>query len=272
MVNANHHGASRHLNNSSQWAAWWPGEAPLIYNGQHYTINPVTMDVINIVVSNDNMTIPGYIKIYPVSTDTLSIHWEFVKTSSSNPIQRIKNYFFTRQLNKNFHHIMEVMKEFMETPKNLYGIEVQQTTVTDTILMTIKTEINHYPQTEDVYKLVEKLRDYIKRSHAQETNEPMLNILEIDSARYQYMVAIPVNKALPGKGEIKMKRMIPGNILVTEIRGGEETIADAFKSFDNLVSDYRKTSPAIPFQSLITNRQEVRDTSRWITKLYYPIH
>ena len=85
------------------------------------------------------------------------------------------------------------------------------------------------------------------------------------------MVAIPVNKVLPDAGEIQMKRMIPGNILVTEIRGGEATIDAAFDTFDKLITDYRKTSPAIPFQLLITNRQVVRDTSKWITKLYYPV-
>ena len=29
-------------------------------------------------------------------------------------------------------------------------------------------------------------------------------------------------------------------------------------------------SPAIPFESLITNRLEEPDTSKWVTKIYYP--
>ena len=271
IVNANQHAASRHISNQAQWSSWWPGETPLKYEGKLYTINQLAFDATNVIISDITDSISGLMKLYSLSTDTISIQWEFKKNASSNPIQRVKDYFFVKRTSQQFNQVITAMKEFMDSPRNLYGFEVQETTVPDTLMMAIKTVIDHYPNTDDVYKLVERLRDYIKRSQAVETNQPMLNILKIDSARYQYMVAIPVNKALPGEGEIEFKRMIPGNILVSEIRGGEATIDCAFKSFDNFITDYRRKSPAIPFQSLITNRQEVRDTSRWITKLYYPV-
>lgn len=271
MVNANQHAASRHINNQMQWSSWWPGETPLLYEGRQYTINPLAFDATKVIISGNSNSITGLMKLYPLSTDTLSIQWDFKKDASSNPIQRVKDYFFVKQTSHQFNQIITAMKEFMDAPRNLYGFEVQETIVPDTLMVAIKTVIDHYPNTDDVYKLVERLRDYIKRSQADETNQPMLNILKIDSSKYQYMVAIPVNKVLPGEGEIQMKRMIPGNILVTEIRGGEATIDAAFDTFDKLIADYRKTSPAIPFQLLITNRKVVRDTSKWITKLYYPV-
>ena len=270
-VSANPTAASRHINNPAQWSSWWPGETPLVFEDRQYTINPLTFDAANMIITNDKDSMSGIIKLYPLSTDSLSIHWEFTKEASANPIQHIKNYFFVKRTRNQLNDIIESMKEFISSPQNLYGFEVEQTTVTDTLLVAIKTSIDHYPNTDDVYRLVERLRNYIKQSNAEETNVPMLNILKIDSTKYQYMVAIPVNKILPGEGEIQMKRMIPGNILVTEIRGGEATIDAAFNSFDNLITDYKRKSPAIPFQLLITNRQEVRDTSRWITKLYYPV-
>jgi hypothetical protein len=39
----------------------------------------------------------------------------------------------------------------------------------------------------------------------------------------------------------------------------------------NYVEDNKKTSPAIPYQSLITNRLTETDTTKWVTKLYYPV-
>src|SRR5690606_8751103 len=262
---------SRHLGNPMQWSAWWHGDTPFTYDDQQYTIHPLTLDATNVVITHNNDSLSGIIKLYPLSTDTISVQWEFAKQTSADPIQRVKDYFFVKHTRKQMNEIMESMKEFMGSPRNLYGFEVEQTTVTDTLLVAIKTWIDHYPNTNDVYKLVERLRNYIRNEGAEEVNQPMLNILQIDSTHYQYMVAIPVNKVLPGEGEIQMKRMIPGNILVTEIRGGEASIDAAFHSFDNLVKDYKRKSPAIPFQLLITNRQEVRDTSKWITKLYYPV-
>ncbi len=66
--------------------------------------------------------------------------------------------------------------------------------------------------------------------------------------------------------------MFPGKILSTEIKGGEYAVETGFKELSNYISDNQLTSPAIPFQSLVTNRVMEPDTSKWITKLYYPIY
>lgn len=270
QIAANLNAASRHLLNYAQWASWWPGDSLLHLNDHHYLVKPVAMDVTEVTISGNKNITPGYIKFYPVSNDTISIVWQFELPGTSHPIERVKNYFYARALKDDVLLIIKSMANFIQTPQNLYGFDVQQTTVKDTLLVATRTAINHYPNTDEVYKLVDKLRKYIKQSNAKETNQPMLHINKVDSM-YQYMVAIPVDKELPGQGDIQMKRMVPGNILVAEIKGGEATINEALQAFENLISDYKQTSPAIPFQLLVTNRQEVRDTSRWITKLYYPI-
>jgi len=65
--------------------------------------------------------------------------------------------------------------------------------------------------------------------------------------------------------------MIRGNILVAEIKGGIYSVNEAERQLVNYANDYKKISPAIPFQSLVTNRQLEPDTSKWVTRLYYPI-
>jgi hypothetical protein len=93
----------------------------------------------------------------------------------------------------------------------------------------------------------------------------------VDSVHYQTMVAIPVNKPLPGRGPILAKRMVPGNILVAEVRGGTAAVEEGFRQLDAYVSEHRTRPPGLPFQSLVTDRRTEPDTSKWITRLYYPI-
>ncbi|HLL44934.1 MAG TPA: hypothetical protein VK369_17410 [Segetibacter sp.] len=88
---------------------------------------------------------------------------------------------------------------------------------------------------------------------------------------YETMVAIPVNRLLESNRQFVFKRMVPGNILVSEVNGGVFTVQEARRQMDNYVEDNELTSPAIPFESLITDRLKEKDTSKWITKLYYPI-
>ena len=50
-----------------------------------------------------------------------------------------------------------------------------------------------------------------------------------------------------------------------------ENYRKAFDNFENYRSDYTILSPAIPYQLMITDRIKESDTTKWVTKFYYPI-
>ena len=166
---------------------------------------------------------------------------------------------------------LQRLRQFMQSERNMYGFAIARERVTDTLLVVTKMQDTTKPTVETYYGLIKKLRDYIARAGAQETNYPMLNISKIDSTHYQTMVAIPVNKELPGSGDIVAKRMIPGNILVAEVHGGTATVTNGLHQLDAYVMEHQFTQPGLPFQSLVTDRLSEHDTSKWITKLYYPV-
>jgi hypothetical protein len=58
---------------------------------------------------------------------------------------------------------------------------------------------------------------------------------------------------------------------MAEVKGGLFSVINGEEELTYYLSDYKKNSPAIPFQSLVTNRLLEIDTSKWVTKLYYPI-
>jgi len=100
----------------------------------------------------------------------------------------------------------------------------------------------------------------------------MLNIKKTDSATYTAQVGLPVDRALPQKGDISLKWMMKGgNILAGEVTGGQEQIEEAQKQMELYIGDYQRSIIAIPFQMLITDRTKEPDSSKWITMIYYPV-
>lgn len=168
------------------------------------------------------------------------------------------------------HEILSLLQGFLKI-EHVYGLNIQRTRVTDSLLVTTKITGQKYPATEEYYDLIKKLQNYMAANEAAPVNYPMLNIAEIDSNNFVTTVAIPVNKVLPDKGAILFKRMFSGNILTAEVKGGVFVIEEGFKQLNHYISDYQLVSPAIPFQSLVTDRLMETDTSKWITKLYYPV-
>jgi len=82
---------------------------------------------------------------------------------------------------------------------------------------------------------------------------------------------IALSLRLSGIDSFIDEMMKAGNILVTEVKGGPSIINNAFKQMDTYVTDHERIPPAIPFLSLVTNRVQEPDTSKWITRIYYPV-
>jgi hypothetical protein len=168
--------------------------------------------------------------------------------------------------------VLNHFKNFVSKEENIYGLQIQRGRVTDTLLVTAKMQTTHYPTPSDYYPLIDELKKYITGNSAQETDFPMLHIEAQNTGLYRIMVAVPVNKKIPDRGAIVAKRMVPGNILTADVKGGMTAVNEGLNKFEHFISDYQFTTPAISFQSLITNRMQEPDTSKWITKLCFPVY
>jgi len=209
-----------------------------------------------------------------MTSDSSSLHWVAAITmQDQNPFNRIKYYYAAIKLKESMAGLLDEMKTYLEHPLNIYGIEVTEIRLKDSLLISTKKAAAIMSLTVDeVYKQVKKLQDYAASQNAAATNSPMLNIQQIDSTHYEFMVGLPVNKKIPETADIQIKLMPPGGkMLITEIKGGPNTIRNSMKLFDVYKQDAKRTSPAIPFELLITNRAAEPDTSKWITRLYYPV-
>jgi hypothetical protein len=56
-----------------------------------------------------------------------------------------------------------------------------------------------------------------------------------------------------------------------EVKGGFLTIDAAYKELQLFIEDYQRTSMAIPFESLITDRRIEQDTMKWISIICQPV-
>lgn len=120
--------------------------------------------------------------------------------------------------------------------------------------------------------MIEKLKNYLHEKGAKAESFPMLNVQYIDTKNYVVQVALPVDKKIIEGSNISLKWMVKGsNVLTGEVIGGIKNIADSMKEFDKYISDYQRSVIAMPFQLLITDRLKEPDTTKWITRLYYPV-
>ena len=279
LVHANSRSVQRVMMDEKKWKEWWPGKTQLTssgpiftYNGYTYSIVDRKLTTIDFSVADGSFSTNVSLNFIPLSADSVAFTMVGEKTLPATPAKRLQYYFKTTQLSKDFTVLLQNMQAFYSNADNIYDVHIEKALVVDSTLITTSATSKGQPTVESVYALIEKLKNYAAAQGASQTGYPMLNIRTTDSINFLTRVAIPVNKKLPSSGDIEYRWMLGGgNILITEVKGGPAALNAALLQMETYISDHNRVAPAIPFQSLITDRSKENDTSKWITRIYYPV-
>jgi len=279
-ANANQNGVYRFLTDASNWSTWWPGSSltgkggdTVFETGGYRFQKPMPgYNRFNLMVEKGGDTDSSFLQLFSPGGDSLTIAWTASVNTGSNPINKIRNYFKAKELGKTLNIVLTAMEKHISDAKNIYGIPIKKEKVKTEFLVAMENTFSQYPSTVDIYQMINKIRNYLVQEHAKEADHPMVHIKSYDSTHFQAQVAIPVDKALTETADISLKRMLTnGNILVAEVTGGKTKTDDAMKQVEIYVSDHKYYNVALPFYSLVTDRMNVQDTSKWVTRIYYPI-
>ncbi len=276
-------GAFRFISDQRQWAKWWPhasaaggpnattGDA-LSYNNDKYQITQILRNTVEVRIHHDDSDFQSTIRLVPLPLDSVGIEWECSIRAGLNPFRRVLAYQQAKIIFYNMAGILHHLQSFAEDKKNVYGFDIKQVSTKDTFLVTTKAVFSSYPSTANTYQLINKLKDYIDQQDAKQTGYPIINITQLDTNRFQVITAVPVNKQLTDNGPIFFTRMVPGQFLAIDVKGGPSQVQEAVNQLHLYFSDYQRTSMAIPFQALITDRVAQPDTLQWNTRIYQPVY
>lgn len=274
-IHARYNAAARVISQRHYWQQWWPGivlsDSLYEYQQLHFTTGRMGLNTANVLVEKKEDKIAGTISAIFIENDSSAIEFQSQIPLSFNPISRVLLLLKARSIKKDVNEFMLAMQQKFETKRALYGIDIIQEKVKDSSLIALRRSFDIFPKSTEIYEMVQSLNNHIIEQGGVVVNPPMLNIYTEDSVQYEAMVALPVNKDLPVKAPYMLKKMVLGNILVAEVTGDIAAINKAQMELNNYVEDLQKVAPAIPYQSLVTNRLTQPDSSKWITRLYYPV-
>jgi hypothetical protein len=263
-------GVYRCVSSESSWNKWLDKSAGLL--PKKVIVTSSFMNVVNVLILDKNDSIKTTMELLSLKSDSTIVQWKFSAATALNPVTRILKYNQAVEIKKDMDSMLHQLKLFVSKDENIYGFTAHEASTKDTILISTKINLTHYPSTKDIYDLIDKVKNYAAKSSAQITNYPMYNVTKIEGDTIRLMVAIPVNKAVKQAGSISPVRMVPGRFLVAQVTGGNATVQNAFNQMQLYFSEHNRTAMAIPFAYLITDRREEADTAKWITKIYAPVY
>lgn len=270
----------RSLSDEKNWLLWWPGSKPagtgfparFTYKNKTYTLLEKRFSSYVVSVSDGQDSLLTELVLLPLQNGTAEAAWLSAIAAGSAPFTRIKSWWWAKSLASDLRALLHDLKSFYGSEERLYGFPIREGLVSDSLLVFTRKTTEAPLSTDGIYNMVDRLQAFIRKNGAVQTGDPMLNVVAAGDSVYTTRVALPVSKRLPDEGDVQFKWMLGnGNILVTEVKGGPAQIKAAFEQMQNYIQDHMRTAPAIEFQSLVTDRRAEPDTSKWMTKLYWPV-
>lgn len=281
IVPANDAGVERVVIQDSQWGRWWspgkqdpgaPNKEGFEAGGYRFKQTGRFYKSTEISISNAEHSLPSKLVIVSLGTDSTGIEWHCDLSTGNDPLSRLLRYREARRIKNTVDEVLNNLKTFLSRTENVYGIAIERTQLKDTLYVSSKLQLNNYPGVKDIYALIGRIHVYMAKNNCPVTGSPIYNITRMDQEQYQLMAAVPTSKMLKESEGFAMKNMIKGSFMITEVVGGEKKVEEAWHNLKQYFQDYRKTSMAMNFTMLVTDRALQPDSSKWVTKLYMPVY
>ncbi len=276
LLRANQNSIVRYFSDKTNWARWQNNSnkefiidtsGSFFYNGMRFTSNHKIDNGLEISIQNQDVNLNSLLTFYSIGKDSTAMEWKCEMDGGNNLFERVANYKKALYIKDNMAALLDKLHIFAEKDSNIYGVHIEHEIIDDTLVIAQKADFQHYPTTAEMYEMIDQLKTYALANYATITNPPMMNVTLIDGV-YQTMVAIPVNKILKNSGKIELKHLTPGTPMLSAIvQGGNYIVTKTLSILEDYKMDHQSSSPAIPYNILITDRDKETDTAQWKTKV-----
>lgn len=272
-VNCTNEALIRFTVKPSNWKSWWPGkilnDSTIQYKNEEYRIEIILLNGFKALRSDRLERIE--FQFTPLVGDSTELSLTRTQVSGWNPVLRVSRWMSAKLNTNKKDALLDPIADFFDRPANVYGFEIKRDKVIHISWMSGKRVFDHEPTQEETSTLLNDLRVYIESQNGVIQADPILNVRALDDKSFELMVAYPTDRNLTPNAAFSVKNMIPGFLMVGEIRGGPHVVKEAEKNLELFMRDHKLQSPAIPFQTLITDRSKITDTWKWVTRLNYPV-
>jgi hypothetical protein len=261
--------ADRMLRDTGNRSGCWPDKAdqPI-----RYTVTGLFRRMVELTIDDGQSSRPGRLSVFPnVNIDSSVLQLEVFLPSNLNPVRRLRYGGEVQRIRVEGVSFLTRLKTNLEDQQKVYGVSIRETSTADSMLVERRQIFGQYPSDSAIYVLIGKLQQFIRSHGGRETGYPMFNVTKGMGGGFEVRVALPTDKKMKADGIVEWRQLIHGKYLETDVRGGDGEVRSAMAQMRNYISDYKRTAMAIPFQSLVTDRRKEPDTTKWLTKIYFPI-
>lgn len=227
-------------------------------------------------VANDSIVVKLYLKDSPAlnrfklsQTDSgIVLSWCYTSEIGYNPFARFTVSIAEGIVAKKIDYGLQLLKENLKTtPKfSCKKVELLERNYVSVKVTCLNSDIK-----KEMGQAYTNLMVFIEQSNVEMIGYPLCFYHNYDVQSTTFEAAIPISKKIEGSDDIMVKTLPKGDYVTTAYNGSYDKIQVAYQALTQWMTDNKIEAQGMPFDEYVTNPAEEKDTTKWITNIYYPL-
>ncbi len=262
------------LENWNQWMPQKKGDDQKTFSLAHGPLKIISTFVATVnteyQIGDKKILIPFVVE--SIGKDSSKIEYELtIENKTISPYTRVANYFLARSLKNELGDLINKAGKYYTADKSTYGFDIIKDKVKDSLYISTEHLFPDTPSTIQVYSLIDQVANYIKKNNGTILGDPMVNITQVEKLVYT-QVAFPIAKLIPTNATFALKKMVLGNILRVNVIGDQKLAYKAKYETENFIHDKNMYSPAMSYITYNNNRLVEKDSTKWVSTIFFPVY
>lgn len=204
------------------------------------------------------------------SDSAVRVTWTLETKLGYNPVSRVFGLFLNKMVGPSFERGLMKLKDVCEKmPKNV--IEVVPTTVKTQPYLSIRETVTPENISERMSAIYGEIMAYISSCGLQCAGAPFAIYHSWSEKSFEMEAGIPVAKPGKSKGRIVAGQISAGNVIMAKYYGGYAGTGKGHEKIDEYVKANNIKVTGAPWEVYITDPETEKDTTKWLTEIYYPV-
>lgn len=138
-------------------------------------------------------------------------------------------------------------------------------------ILFIRRSITRSEIGETITDCLKALSDYCRGSDLEPSGPPFARYPEMSADRLTMEIGMPFSSPVAGAGEIEAGFLQSGPAVMAVHEGDYDRLAETYDAIAGWIQANRLSRVGAPWESYVTDPEEIPDPAGWRTEVYWPI-
>jgi len=199
------------------------------------------------------------------------VTWSMDTDMGLNPISKYMGLFMDRMVGADFEKGLANLKDFSEKWAASIPVKIEERKIDDQYILTIRAQCTPDEVSQQLANIYGQISTFMNTKGLKPTGSPFAIYHSFSTDEIDMEAGIPINREANSAENIRFQKRNGGKVIMVEHHGSYDKIGNIHDQVNQWIIRQNKKVIGSPWEVYVTDPQKEKDTSKWITEIYYPI-